>query len=42
MPEARDPDARPLLKRLLWMALIWAVSVAVLGAVAAALRAWLL
>lgn len=30
-----------LLRRLAWMAVIWAISVAALGAVAFALRLWL-
>jgi len=34
-------DVRPLWKRLAWMALIWASSVATLGAVAAMIRLWL-
>ena len=32
---------RPLWKRLAWMAAIWAMSVAVIGAVAWVLRLWL-
>ncbi|HEX2793289.1 MAG TPA: DUF2474 domain-containing protein [Croceicoccus sp.] len=39
-PGARG-DARPLWQRLGWLALIWAVSVAVLGALAAVLRLWI-
>lgn len=36
------PDADvPLWKRLLWMAAIWTASVAMLGAVAMLLKAWL-
>jgi hypothetical protein len=36
-----DEDAGPLWKRLAWMAAIWAMSVAALGAVAWVLRLWL-
>lgn len=34
--------AEPLRKRLVWMAAIWAASVAVLGVVTMALRFWLI
>ena len=37
-----DADEAPLWRRLGWMVLIWAASVAVLGTVAHAIRAWLL
>ena len=40
MDEPGRPDA-PLWKRLAWMALIWATSVATLGLVAMLLRAWI-
>jgi hypothetical protein len=39
-PPERDPEP-PLWQRLGWMALIWAGSVAVLGAVAMVIRFWL-
>ncbi len=42
MPAPPSPERQPLYKRLGWMILIWAVSVAALGVVAAILRAWLL
>jgi len=41
MPVPGSPEERPLWRRLAWMAAIWAASVAVLGAVAWVLRAWL-
>jgi len=41
MPAPDPPERRPLWARLVWMALIWGASVAVLGAVAWVLRLWL-
>ena len=41
MERWREAEAQPLGKRLAWMAAIWAVSVAVLGAVAGILRLWI-
>lgn len=35
------PDESPLWKRLAWMAAIWAMSVAAIGAVAYVLRLWI-
>ena len=40
-PEDRRPEADSLLKRIGWLALIWAASVAALGVVSLALRWWL-
>lgn len=37
----RPDDEGPLARRLAWMAAIWGISVAVLGAVAYAIRCWL-
>jgi len=37
-----DADQSPLWKRLLWMAVLWAASVTVLGAVAYGIRLWLI
>jgi hypothetical protein len=39
-PEAAPPESSTL-KRVGWMALIWAASIAVLGVVSLALRWWL-
>ena len=36
-----EAESRPLWKRLLWMAAIWAASVAVVGALAGVLRLWI-
>lgn len=36
-----DADEKPLLIRLGWMVLIWAASVAVIGAVAWFIRLWI-
>ena len=42
MPHRAPPgDEAPLWRRLGWMAAIWGMSVAVLGAVAYAIRWWL-
>lgn len=38
---AEGAEATPLWRRLAWMAAIWGMSVAVLGAVATVLRTWL-
>jgi hypothetical protein len=38
---AERAEATPLWRRLAWMAAIWAMSVAVLGAVAMVIKAWL-
>lgn len=41
MPEPIDANNAPLWKRIAWMAGIWFVSVASLGAVTLLLRLWL-
>jgi hypothetical protein len=38
---ARDSSEPPLIKRVGWMALIWAMSVSLLGVVSLLLRWWL-
>jgi hypothetical protein len=38
---ARESNEAPLVKRLGWMALIWAASVSLLGVVSLVLRWWL-
>jgi hypothetical protein len=40
-PDATDATDAPLIKRLGWMALIWAVSVSLLGVVSLLLRWWI-
>ena len=40
-PEDSPADKSPLWQRLVWLAAIWAGSVAVLGAVAYVLRLWI-
>lgn len=40
MPD-RSPRETPLWQRLAWMAAIWAMSVAAIGAVAYVLRLWI-
>jgi hypothetical protein len=37
----REAEARPLWRRLAWMAAIWVVSVAALAALAGLLRLWI-
>ena len=41
MWEPSDADRQPLRKRVLWMVVLWLAGVAVVGAVAAAIRFWL-
>ena len=41
MDRWREAEAGPLWKRLLWMAAIWASSVAVVGTVAGVLHLWI-
>ena len=41
MERWREAEARPLWKRLAWMAAIWVASVAVLGAFAGLLHLWI-
>jgi hypothetical protein len=41
MERWREAEARPLWRRFAWMAAIWAVSVAVLGAFAGLLHLWI-
>jgi len=38
---SRDANETPLIKRLGWMALIWAASVSLLGVVSLVIRWWL-
>ncbi|MEN7536145.1 DUF2474 domain-containing protein [Aurantiacibacter flavus] len=40
-PEEIPADRTPLWRRIVWLAAIWAGSVAVLGAVAYGLRLWI-
>ena len=36
-----DPEQKPLIQRIGWMVLIWALSIAALGIVAQAIRYWI-